>query len=278
MPALTTPPRSRRPGRGPRLLPAASGTRPSASNERFRVSMVPTSAASKPRETSAAPQWRDRECRRQESEERAGAGLGEVAWARLARPGPPERGGGLDPGRRRDRAPASAPDAASLLRRRLLHTGHARDAQPRHLFPQVSAPARGQPLAHAPVPPPRTRFRTGGGARGGPERAGAARSLSRRRRLRCAMVPGGPLPLRGPRLPGLRAGRVRRRSAGGMSRAAPSHRAHGPSAPQASQEGQPEAGFVAGQLPAPGPQRAGPVGPGVRVHLLLLQALRGELL
>lgn len=182
VPALTTPPRSRRPGRGPRLLPAASGTRPSASNERFRVSMVPTSAASKPRETSAAPQWRDRECRRQESEERAGAGLGEVARARLARPGPPERGGGLDPGRRRDRAPASAPDAASLLRRRLLHTGHARDAQPRHLLPQ------------------------------------------------------------------------------------------------ASQEGQPEAGFVAGQLPAPGPQRAGPVGPGVRVHLLLLQALRGELL
>lgn len=48
--------------------------------------------------------------------------------------------------------------------------------------------------------------------------------------------------------------------------------------PQASQEGQPEAGFVAGQLPATGPERAGPVGPGVRVHLLLLQALRGELL
>lgn len=102
--------------------------------------------------------------------------------------------------------------------------------------------------------------------------------LSRRRRLRCAMVPCGPLPLRGPQLPGLRAGRVRRRSRGGMSRAAPSYRAHGPAAPQASQEGQPEAGFVAGQLPAPGPQRAGPVGPGVRVHLLLLQALRGELL
>lgn len=32
--------------------------------------------------------------------------------------------------------------AASLLRCRLLHTGHARDAQPRHLLPQVSARAR----------------------------------------------------------------------------------------------------------------------------------------
>ena len=31
--------------------------------------------------------------------------------------------------------------AATLLRRRLLHTGYARDSQPRHLLPQVSARA-----------------------------------------------------------------------------------------------------------------------------------------
>lgn len=41
----------------------------------------------------------------------------------------------------RDQAPASSPDAASLLRRRLLHSGYARDAQSRHLLPQVSAHA-----------------------------------------------------------------------------------------------------------------------------------------
>lgn len=41
----------------------------------------------------------------------------------------------------RHQAPASPPDAASLLCRRLLHTGYARDAQPWHLLPQVSARA-----------------------------------------------------------------------------------------------------------------------------------------
>lgn len=74
---------------------------------------------------------------------------------RSARPGPPGagcwRGGASALWARtaaRDRSPASSLDAASLLRRRLLHTGHARDAQPRHLFPQVSALARRRSQGH----------------------------------------------------------------------------------------------------------------------------------
>lgn len=61
-----------------------------------------------------------------------------AAWSGAAAGGARPLGAGTAT---HDQAPASSPDAASLLRRRLLHTGHARDAQPRHLFPQVSARA-----------------------------------------------------------------------------------------------------------------------------------------
>lgn len=94
-------------------------------------------------------------------------GPGETRQAWAARSG--SAAGGARPLRAwtaaHDQAPASSPDAASLLRRRLLHKGHARDAQPRHLFPQVSAracwhakvhvlrhwfyPLRGATIAHA---------------------------------------------------------------------------------------------------------------------------------
>lgn len=68
----------------------------------------------------------------------------------------------------RNRVPASSPDAASLLRRRLLHAGHARDAQPRHLLPQVSARARWRRKGHVfislscPPEEPSLRTRFGG--------------------------------------------------------------------------------------------------------------------
>lgn len=77
-------------------------------------------------------------------------GPGETRQARAARSG--SAAGGARPFRAwkaaHDQAPASSPDAASLLRRRLLHKGHARDAQPRHLFPQVSARACWHAKAH----------------------------------------------------------------------------------------------------------------------------------
>lgn len=82
-------------------------------------------------------------------------GPGETRQARPARSG--AAAGGARPLRARtaahDQAPASSPDAASLLRRRLLHTGHARDAQPRHLFPQVSARACWRAKVHVRMPP-----------------------------------------------------------------------------------------------------------------------------
>ncbi|CAN0018170.1 unnamed protein product [Bubo scandiacus] len=43
-------------------------------------------------------------------------------------------------------------------------------------------------------------------------------------------------------------------------------------------KGQPAAGAVAGEQPAAGRERGGPLGPGLQVHLLLLPALREELL
>lgn len=48
--------------------------------------------------------------------------------------------------------------------------------------------------------------------------------------------------------------------------------------PQAPQKGQPAAGAVAGEQPATGCERGRPLGPGLQVHLLLLPALREELL
>ena len=48
--------------------------------------------------------------------------------------------------------------------------------------------------------------------------------------------------------------------------------------PQVCPEGQPKARLAAGQVPGAGPQRPAPLGPRIRVHLLLPQSLRGELL
>lgn len=100
-------------------------------------------------------------------EDRLGRGSGQIGKAKAARIG--AASGGARPllvrTSARDQAPASSPDAASLLRRRLLHSGYARDAQPRHLLSQVSAracwrakvhmrmclyPPREATIAHAP--------------------------------------------------------------------------------------------------------------------------------
>lgn len=48
--------------------------------------------------------------------------------------------------------------------------------------------------------------------------------------------------------------------------------------PRVFPEGHPKARLAAGQIPGAGLQRPAPVGPRIRVHLLLPQSLRGELL